>query len=108
VTVVIAAGVLGFTGAWAAFSALTGGLISVLANLYFAWRLLKVKDTAPPVRILSAFYLGEGIKIAMTVVLFLFAIIVLRVDALYTVFTYMATLPVYWLALLIRSPTIRT
>jgi ATP synthase protein I len=104
VTVVIAAGVLGFTGAWAAFSALTGGLISVLANLYFAWRLLKVEGTTSPVHILSVFYLGEGIKISMTVALFLFAIVVLRVEALYTVFTYIATLPAYWLALLIRSP----
>jgi ATP synthase protein I len=106
VAIVIAAVLLGLTNAWSAFSALTGGLISVLSNLYLAGRLTIAGGA--PVRILSAFYLGELVKIAITVVLFVFAIVVLHVDVLYAVLAYMATLPVYWFALLIRPPEIKT
>lgn len=106
VTIVIAAVLLGLTNTWSAFSALTGGLISVLSNLYLAGR-LSIGGGAP-MRILSAFYLGELVKIVVTVVLFAFAIVVLHVDVLYTVLAYIATLPVYWFALLIRPPGIRT
>jgi ATP synthase protein I len=96
---------LGLINAWSAFSAFTGGLISVLSNSYLAGRLSLGGGT--PVRILSAFYLGELVKVIVTVVLFLFAIVVLHVEVLYTVLAYMATLPVYWLALLIRPPQIK-
>ena len=106
VTVVMAAVLLGLTDAWSAFSAFTGGLISVLSNLYLAGRLSLGGST--PVRILSGFYLGELVKMVMTVVLFAFAIVWLRVNVIYTVLAYIATLPVYWFALLIRPPEIRT
>jgi ATP synthase protein I len=96
---------LGLINAWSAFSAFTGGLISVLSNSYLAGRLSIGRGT--PMRILSAFYLGELVKVIVTVVLFLFVIIVLHVEVLYAVLAYIATLPVYWLALLIRPPEIK-
>lgn len=55
-------------GGFAAYSALLGGLICFVPNLYFT---IKVFSTHEPRQILNAFYLGEAVKLLLTVVLFM-------------------------------------
>jgi ATP synthase protein I len=99
VTVMISIAVLVVAGVVSAYSALTGGMISVIANGYFA-RHVFGRDYKSPRQMVSAFYVGEVIKIGITIVLFAFAVIVMDVLFLPLFITYAVTLMVYWFALL--------
>ncbi len=88
----------------AAYAALVGGGIGALASGYFAGRVFRHDNVAEPSRILRAVYVGEVMKIAITIALLLAAIMVLQVDVLFLLLGYAATLPVYWLALLLPDP----
>jgi ATP synthase protein I len=100
VTLFVALGALMWASYKAAYSASVGGVISAVASLYFAGRVFRHDSSTSPARILRAFYVGEAVKMALTVGLFLVAIVVLKVDILFMLFAYIATLPVYWFALL--------
>jgi ATP synthase protein I len=108
ITIVIAAIVLIAAGVTPAYSALSGGMISVVASLYLAGRLFSQEGIAPAAKVLRAFYFGEALKILLTIGLFVFVILVFQVDVLYAVMAYMATLPVYWFALLTSGPRPKT
>lgn len=88
------------------YSALAGGLISAVSSSYLAGRILGFDGTTPPARMLRAFYVGEVVKIVMTMALFILAIVLLKVDALFMLLAYVLTLPVYWFALLAPGPRI--
>ncbi len=47
-----------------------------------------------------AFYVGEAVKLALTALMFLIAIVYMDVDILIVILTYMAALSMYWFALL--------
>lgn len=70
VTVVAAAtgGVL--FGQVAAKSALFGGLIAVVPNMYFAWRAFAYNQTRSAARVVGSFYQAELGKLALTALLF--------------------------------------
>ncbi len=91
----------------AAYSAVIGGGISISATLYFAWQVFSLPLGTPPDQIATRFYVGEVLKIGLTTVLFILAILVLRVSFLPLFLTYTATLMAYWLALLITD-TVKT
>lgn len=53
-----------------ALSSVLGGLVCLLPNLYFAWRLFSVKGARSSREIAKAFYKGEAGKLLLTVLLF--------------------------------------
>ena len=99
VAAVIALGLWVFDGAAPARSALVGGLISAAGSLLFGRWLAKATGGSPRA-FARAFYLGEGLKIVLTVALFWVAIALLEAGLAPLFITYAATLIVYWLALL--------
>lgn len=98
VAAVISLGFSAFSGA-AAASAFAGGLISATGSLVFARWLASAGGRSPP-EFARAFYVGEGLKIVLTVALFWVALALLEATPAPLLITYAATLIVYWLALL--------
>lgn len=83
-----------------ALSAAVGGSASTLGSALLVLRMFRFGPETPPARIVRAFYVGEGAKIALTVLILAFAVVRLDVNVLVMMLTYLATLPVYWFALL--------
>jgi F0F1-type ATP synthase assembly protein I len=98
----LAGGVWPWLGSQAALSLLLGGLASVVPGTVFAARIFRA--SADPARFVRAFYLGEVFKFAMGATWFAFALVVVRADMLFLILGYLATVPVYWLALLLGEP----
>ncbi len=82
-----------------AYSASIGGGISTLVTLYFASRVFSVRAGEPAAKIARAFYLGEVVKLLLTVVLLSVALLWLDVSPLPLLLAYIAALMAYWLAL---------
>jgi len=99
VTLLIVAVSAIFSNAQAAYSALIGGGVSTLATLYFASQVFSVRIGSPAAKIARAFYLGELVKLLLTVVLLSIALLWLDVSPLPLLLAYMAALMAYWLAL---------
>ncbi|MFZ1642810.1 MAG: ATP synthase subunit I [Candidatus Contendobacter sp.] len=99
VTLLIAAISLAFSSAQAAYSALIGGGVSALVTLYFASQVFSVHIGSPAAKIARAFYLGEVVKLLLTVVLLSIALLWLDVSPLPLLLAYMAALMAHWLAL---------
>jgi ATP synthase protein I len=99
VTLLISAASLAFSGAQAAYSALIGGGVSTLVTLYFASQVFSVHIGSPAAKIARAFYVGELVKLLLTVVLLSIALRWLDVSPLPLLLAYMAALMAYWLAL---------
>lgn len=89
----------------AAYSAVVGGGISIIATLYFARQVFLLRPGAPAAKIAQRFYAGEVVKLLLTAALFLAAIAWLHVTFLPLFLTYTATLLAYWLALLFTLDT---
>ena len=90
---------LACSGAQSAYSALIGCGVSTLVTLYFASQVFSVRIGAPAAKIARAFYLGEVVKLLLTVVLLSIALLWLDVSPLPLLLAYMAALMAYWLAL---------
>ncbi|WGS86073.1 ATP synthase subunit I [Methylomonas sp. UP202] len=87
-------------GAWkSALSALLGGLVALIPNLYFAYRLHLVRHGGAR-KVVNAFYSGETIKLALTAALFILALQIPAIDFLMLLLGYAAVLSVFWFALL--------
>jgi len=87
-------------GLEAALAAWVGGTASALLSLQFAIRALSPPPEAPPQRLLGAFLRAEAFKLVLAAVFF-------SVTARYfghlfvpVLTTFVATLPVFWIALL--------
>lgn len=87
-------------GAGTAHSVLVGALIGVVPNYYFAGRLMRRQASVTAEQSLRAIYVGEFIKIAFTSALFVIAIILLNINFLVVILTYLTMMIVNWLALL--------
>ena len=61
-----------------AIAVITGGLIASLANGYFAWKVFAKQQETEHAQILSTYYRAEVGKIILTVMLFVFAISVIK------------------------------
>jgi ATP synthase protein I len=99
VTLVGAVASLALGGAQAAYSALVGGGVTILVTLYFASQVFSVRVGSPAAQIARMFYLGELVKLLLTVVLLSVALSWLAVSPLPLLLVYMAALLAYWLAL---------
>jgi F0F1-type ATP synthase assembly protein I len=80
-------------------SALAGGGISVIASAVLAIIGFSAPAGAAPETIARKFYLGEGMKLAVTVATFVAVFLTMKVSFLALFGTYIATLFVYWIAL---------
>ena len=89
-----------------AYSALTGSAISILPSFYLARRIFSLSSEATPEQMLQAFYVGEGLKIGLTVGLFIIALLALDVVILWVIGGYSATVVVYWFAILMPEPVL--
>ena len=86
-------------GQLAAVSALIGGGISTAASLAMAALSFGGSAAADPQRAIRAFYVGEAVKLALVVVLFVVVLKVMKVAPLALFAAFMATFFVYWVAL---------
>ncbi len=81
-------------GRFACFSALAGALTGVVANMYMTFKALQPART--PGRALGQLYLGQLVKVALTVALFVLAARMPQVSWPALLSAYLATLVVFW------------
>ena len=91
-------------GRLAAVSALTGGGIATIGSLAMAGLVFGGAAGASAQRVLSMFYVGEALKLAVVVVLFVVVLKVMTVAPLAMFAGFAATFLVYWIALLSALP----
>ena len=84
----------------AALSALAGGGIATVGSLAMAGVVFGGRSQSAGSRALGAFYIGEVVKLAVVVVLFVIALKAMTVVPLAMFAAFAATLLVYWIALL--------
>ena len=99
VTLVAAAICFAVWGRIAGLSALAGGGISAAASAVLAYFAFRSPAGAAAERVARAFYVGEGLKLAVTVALFVLVMVTMQVSFAALLGTYIATLFVYWIAL---------
>ena len=99
VTVLAAAICFAVGGRTPGLSALVGGGISVIASAVLAIIGFSAPAGAAPERIAKKFYMGEVVKLAVTVGLFVTVFVTMKVSYAALFATYIATLFVYWIAL---------
>jgi ATP synthase protein I len=103
VTVTVALGAGALVDRRAALSALLGGGIATLGSLVMAG--LVFGGGSNPQRVLGAFYLGEAVKVALVIVLFVLVLKWVNVAPLAMFVAFAATFLVYWIALVRALPT---
>ena len=81
------------------YSALLGGSIGVAASLYFAAWLFRGGESADARQILRGVYVGEFVKLVVTVALFVAVFVWIEVAPLALFIGYAATFLMYWVAL---------
>ena len=111
VSVAISLACLVFYGVNAALSAFLGGAIGFLGSLAYAWKIAGPRargngdadgGRADPRALMRAHLVGEALKLALTVILFVVVLAFYKgVATLPLLLTFIATLVVYWVALLI-------
>jgi ATP synthase protein I len=103
VSVVAALGAFGLGGRVAALSALVGGGIATAGSLAMAGFVFGGSGEGAE-RAMSRFYLGEALKLAVVVALFVVVLKAMRVAPLAMFAAFAATFLVYWIALLRVRP----
>jgi ATP synthase protein I len=86
-------------GRTAGVSALVGGGISAAASAALALIGFASPAGAAAERVARAFYVGEAVKLAVTVVLFVVVFVTMKVSFPALFGAYIATLFVFWIAL---------
>jgi len=99
VTVVAALICFAVWGAVPGISAAVGGGISAAASAALVLIGFASPAGSSPERVARSFYVGEGVKLAVTVVLFVVVFLTLKVSFAALFGTYIATMFVYWIAL---------
>lgn len=89
-----------FLGINLVISSLLGGITAFLPNLYFAYRMSRVKGESAK-NIVQSFYRSESRKILMTCVLFVIAFQVPGIQFFPLMACYVLVLSVFWLALIL-------
>lgn len=100
---IIAVVSLGFVvGGWQkAISSAIGGLAAFIPNLYFALRVAGSAEQDAR-KILRSFYVGESVKLLLTVALFMLIFQIPSIEILPLMAGYVAALSVFWFALIMR------
>ena len=105
VSVVAALCAWAISGTHAAWSALLGGGIATAGSLAMA-ALVFGGAANRPERVLGTFYLGEAVKVALVIVLFVAVLKLVNVAPLAMFLAFAATFLVYWIALLRAMPRV--
>ncbi len=82
----------------ALISAVLGGLVCLVPGLLFAIHFFRYKGAQQISKIMSAFYLGEVVKLILTGVLFVVVFINYKVNPSAFFITFIAVQMLYWLA----------
>jgi ATP synthase protein I len=90
----------------AALSALLGGGIATLGSLAMAGLVFGGGRAMDPQRVLGMFYLGEAVKVALVIVLFVLVLKWVNVAPLAMFVAFAATFLVYWIALVSALPSL--
>ncbi len=96
-------------GAWAlggdkqGISALLGGLIGFLPNLVFAFLFGRRDPGKSANQVVRAFYVGEGLKLGLTVLLFMIVFQLPGIAALPLFIAFVAVMAVFWFSLLLSN-----
>lgn len=103
--VVLLSGLLGalFAGGRVGLSAGLGGLLALVPNLCFAWRFGVRDDRRTARQVVRSFYLGETVKLALTVSLFAVVLQWPFVHFPALLSGFVLVLSVLWLSLLVRG-----
>ncbi len=102
VILLISAGFMFVGGKNAALSPFLGGLAGFVPNLYFALRIAR-STGQPAQKIVRSFYAGESGKLILTAMLFYLIFQIPTINLLPLLAGYVATLSVFWFALLLRD-----
>ncbi len=106
VTVTAALGAWGLADRRAALSAFLGGGIATLGSLVMAGLVFGGARAASAPRVLGLFYVGEAVKVALVIVLFVMALKWVNVAPLAMLLAFAATFLVYWIALVSALPSL--
>ncbi|WP_242602014.1 F0F1 ATP synthase subunit I [Legionella yabuuchiae] len=85
-------------GGHAAQSAFLGGLVSVIPNAYFAWKVFQYQGARAARKIVNSLYKGEAIKIFLTLILFALVFVLFSLKPLLFFITYIVVQMVFWFA----------
>ena len=85
------------------YSALVGAGIGILPSYYLAVRMFTRAKSMSPEQALRGIYLGGGIKVTFTVALFVLAILLLDVEFVVVILTYVAVVAVNWVAIFVAD-----
>lgn len=104
VTLFVSVLVLFFFNQHEAWSALFGGLIAAVANLFFAGRLFVTQPDLQATQILRRFYRSVSMKALFTLTMFAICIIAIKVSILPFIIAYfVAAVLVNWIFLLMKG-----
>lgn len=79
-------------------SILVGGVICIVPNLFFAHRFFSTKHRLRPAQILISFYVGELVKMLLSALLIVLAVMYLKMQLLPTVLSYFVANLAFWMA----------
>ncbi len=105
VTVTAALCAWGLADRRAALSALLGGGIATFGSLVMAGLVFGGGTAVNAQRVLGMFYVGEAVKVALVIVLFVMALKWMNVAPLAMFLAFAATFLVYWIALVCALPS---
>jgi ATP synthase protein I len=99
-TLLVAAALLGWLwGRPQAIAAMYGGLVALIPTVYFAFRVFAKRNAQDPKMAVTAVYVGEIGKLALTALLFWIGVVLFAKQFLALMVTYAACLLAYWLVL---------
>ena len=91
--------IMGFVVSYhAAYSALLGALVAIIPNAVFARRFFQYQGAQVARQIVKSFYVGEGLKIALSMLLFIMVFTIYKVLPLLFFLTYITIIMTHWLA----------
>ena len=88
----------GAQGVQSAYSAVLGGVVCILPNLYFALKLFRYDGAQAAGNIIKAFYKGEAAKLLITIALFALIFKFIPIEALAFFVTFIVVQFLFWIA----------
>lgn len=79
-------------------SFLAGAMACWLPSTLFVWRLSRYAGAHAALRFAMVLFVGEGLKLILSGILFLLFLTYLHVDLMYTLFGLMAAIVAFWIA----------
>lgn len=86
------------TGAKSALSILLGGCAYVVPNIFFVWRVFRYVGAHQVAQFMTAFFIGEMLKLILSAILFLVIVNYLPVSLLSVLIGYVSAIIAFWIA----------